>query len=429
MITNERQYKISKSQAEKFKSAIDDYCIENSIKDGIHPIIAQAQFEQIISERDILVEQIEEYERLISGEENEFEAASLQELPLVLIKARIARNWTQKQLADALNLKEQQIQRYESDLYHKANLKTLMRIAETLDLSISEKAKLYSVEESLKDFSKKVPFREMFKRGWFEDFQGTLVEAVKVSNTLLETLFIRGGVTKDQFALHRKKLRIDSELNENALLAWHARILTICKHQKLYQDFDGERLTPEWFKELAKLSQFEEGPILARDWLLENGIYFAIEPHLPQTYLDGAALKHPDGSPIVALTLRYDRLDNFWFVLFHELAHIKLHFPLSGYSDFFDNTDIESNDIEKEADQFALDSLISPENWDMCLSRFSLNIEMIQEEAKQLQIHPAILAGRIRNEQKKHYILSDAVGGKEVRKCFEHGFYNYDLFS
>ncbi|NJL20730.1 MAG: hypothetical protein HC895_07860 [Leptolyngbyaceae cyanobacterium SM1_3_5] len=46
--------------------------------------------------------------------------------------------------------------------------------------------------------------------------------------------------------------------------------------------------------------------------------------HLPQTYLDGAALLLPDGTPVVALTLRYDRIDNFWFVLLHELGHILL---------------------------------------------------------------------------------------------------------
>ena len=50
-----------------------------------------------------------------------------------------------------------------------------------------------------------------------------------------------------------------------------------------------------------------------------------IARHLPGTYLDGAAMLSAFSQPVVALTLRYDRLDNFWFVLFHELAHVFLH--------------------------------------------------------------------------------------------------------
>jgi len=428
MITNERQYKISKVQADKFKSAIDNCNVEKSIANGVHPILAEAQIEQFRSEHENILKQIEEYERLVSGDETDFEAKSLQELPLVLIKARIARNWTQKKLAEALGLKEQQIQRYEADFYRSASFKTLERIANALDLKLSKESMLYSISDSLIGFSKKVPFREMFKRGWFDDYAGTIVDAVKNSNELIENLFIHAGVTENQIALHRKKLRINSDLNEYSLTAWQARILSLSQRQQLYQDFDVNRLTDEWFRELAKLSQFNDGPLLAKNWLLENGIYFVIEPHLPQTYLDGAAIKNKDGNPIVAMTLRHDRLDNFWFVLFHELAHIKLHFSADDYCDFFDDIEIASNDIEIEADNFALNALIPSDSWDRCLSRFTQDVEVIREEAKQLQIHPAILAGRIRSEQNNYTILNDAIGHKEVRKCFTGNAYDYDLF-
>ena len=53
-----------------------------------------------------------------------------------------------------------------------------------------------------------------------------------------------------------------------------------------------------------------------------HGIPLVIERHLPRTYLDGAALRLGDGRPVVALTLRYDRIDSFWFCLLHELAHV-----------------------------------------------------------------------------------------------------------
>jgi len=69
-------------------------------------------------------------------------AQSLSELPGILIKARIARGLSQRDLAETLGLKEQQIQRYESEEYATANLRRLAEVAEALRLNISEVAEL-----------------------------------------------------------------------------------------------------------------------------------------------------------------------------------------------------------------------------------------------------------------------------------------------
>jgi len=68
---------------------------------------------------------------------------------------------------------------------------------------------------------------------------------------------------------------------------------------------------------------------------------------------DGAAICRGDGAPLIALTLRYDRLDNFWFTLLHEFAHVSCH--LSGdTSVILDDLDVKGSDkIEAEADEFA----------------------------------------------------------------------------
>jgi len=421
MITNERQYKITKTQAEKFRSAIEDFDVDQTIKGGLHPMIARAQLEQLESEYSNLIEQLEEYDALIEGTQKEFEAESIHDLPVMLIKARIARNWTQKELAIALGIKEQQLQRYESDLYRSANLKTLSRVAETIGLRVSESAVLYSPDDPVvPSFSEGFPLPEMLKRGWFEDFGGTLAQAKRNAPQLIEQFYLSARVDRNLLAMHRKMVRGGGVLNEAALSAWQVRAIHIANKQKLRQQFDSDRLTFDWFRELAKLSQYDEGPLLARDWLLESGIHFVVERHLPQTHLDGAALRHPGGTPIVAVTLRHDRLDNFWFVLFHELAHIALHFPLSDDTDYFDDIDVKCNDIESEADTFALNALLPEESWENCLSRFSLTTEMVQEEAKQLRVHPSVLAGRIRYERNNYTILNDAVGYGEVRRHFEN---------
>ncbi len=73
---------------------------------------------------------------------------------------------------------------------------------------------------------------------------------------------------------------------------------------------------------------------------------YALKAHLPRTYLDGAVLKLPDGTPVIGLTLRYDRVDNFWFCLLHELAHVGRH--MEGDGDVVFVEDMTLRDVEGE---------------------------------------------------------------------------------
>jgi len=426
MITNERQYKITKAQAQRFLDAINAFDMETVVNKGTHPKIAQAQLDQMKSEYKIFIDQLNDYDELSSGEFKNFGETTFEELPTLLIKARIARTWTQKELAEKLNIKQQQVQRYESELYSSCKYSTLVKIANVLGLVIKESATLADNPTQL---AEKFPFNEAYKRGWFEDFGGSLGKAKHVKEKLIDSFYMNSGSTEQQLALHRKKERAGSIIDEYALSAWQARVMYKAKLQKLHSTFTKKVLTRDWFQKLAQLSQFNDGPVRARDFLHSSGIHFVVERHLEKTHLDGAAIRHPDGfTPIIACTLRHDRLDNFWFVLFHELAHVHLHFSTNEKVDFFDSKiDGASNDIETEADEFALNSLIPAKLWDTCLARFSQDVDAIRVEAKNFQIHPAILAGRIRKEQDNYMILNDAVGHGDVRRQF--GLSNPALFS
>ena len=417
MIKNERQFKITRSQRDRFKSEIDQFDLNAEIELGVAPLLAKAKLNQLESEYEILCEQISEYEDLISGKITDIVVSSLRNLPQALIKARIIRGWTQAELAKNLNLKAQQIQRYEAEDYSTANLSTLESVANALELDLSKFAILSVRPSEPTEF----PMVEMYKRGWFEDFSGTLHQAKREFEDLIEKFFFESGYSRDKLVKHKQKVRLGGEMDGNALMAWQARVVGLTKFQKLLQDFKKEKLTTGWFRELAMLSQYDEGPLLAREKLLNIGIYFVIERHLPKTYLDGAAISHPvDGAPIVALTVRHDRLDNFWFVLFHELAHIYLHFDETGSEEFFDDLDIhEMDEIEKEADDFALEHLLPEKFWVNCLSRFSLDADTVREEARKFNVHSSIVAGRIRHEQKNYTILNDAIGHREVSNIFQ----------
>jgi HTH-type transcriptional regulator/antitoxin HigA len=140
VITNERQYRIAKSEARKFEKAIKA-AREREPSADVDPRIHQAMIESLESELVVLREQLERYEALKAGKVTSRTADSLRELPIVLIEGRIAAGLTQRDLAKRLGVPEQQIQRYEATLYSGVSLQRLQEVADTLGLEIEEHAR------------------------------------------------------------------------------------------------------------------------------------------------------------------------------------------------------------------------------------------------------------------------------------------------
>lgn len=138
MITNERQYEQTRKQLTMLESLLADTQAGTAGNDGFRDVQAAGLESQIQDLRDELTE----YEQLRAGSTTVFEASSLAGLADSLIKARIARGWTQRDLADALGVAEQQIQRYESTAYRSASLARLCDIAEALGVTITERTEL-----------------------------------------------------------------------------------------------------------------------------------------------------------------------------------------------------------------------------------------------------------------------------------------------
>jgi HTH-type transcriptional regulator/antitoxin HigA len=265
---------------------------------------------------------------------------------------------------------------------------------------------------------RKYPVAEMLKRGWFAGFGGSLAEA----KDQLEDLFasfagaLGGEVLRPAF--NRQHVRDGSQNDNYALAAWRIRVMGTASKENLPAYRKGT-VTVEFLSKLAQLSYLDTGPRLAGEFLNKNGLHLVIERHLPKTHLDGAAMKLPDGSPLVGLTLRHDRLDNFWFTLFHELAHVGLHLDHDGYEVFFDDLDENGRDkCETEADAMAQEALIPSREWKASgLSRHA-SADAVIRLASRLRISPAIPAGRARYERQKFYILKNLVGHGKVRCLF-----------
>src|SRR5688572_11270393 len=130
MIKNERQYRITKSQADQFERNLAEMRRAPADDTQPDPIIRQAMEDAMESQLSTLRRELGEYEALRSGEGTVLELTSLEELPRALIRARIASGLSQKQLAERLGLKEQQIQRYEATEYAAASLDRLREISQ-----------------------------------------------------------------------------------------------------------------------------------------------------------------------------------------------------------------------------------------------------------------------------------------------------------
>jgi len=143
MITNDVQYRSTKSHLAQFEEALANL----RAKAGKKPTkLQKLEIDAVAAQADDLRAEIEDYERLSSGDVSTFEATTLAGLATLLIKARIARGWTQSRLADELGVAEQQIQRYEATEYRSASLARICDVAAALGIDVAETGRLRSID-------------------------------------------------------------------------------------------------------------------------------------------------------------------------------------------------------------------------------------------------------------------------------------------
>ena len=262
----------------------------------------------------------------------------------------------------------------------------------------------------------KFPFRDMRARGWIAKVPKTATDAERIIRDWLTPV----DSTLSFSVLYRRRthLRSNRSIDTYALAAWTARITMRALEEAPAVDFVPSSLTTDFLHELAHVSVFEHGPKLAQEFLRHHGIVLVIEPHLMGTHLDGAAILDRGGLPIIGLTVRHDRLDNFWFCLMHELIHLARH--LTNGAGFFDDLDVDqpSDVLEQEADSLAGEALIPEDEWRVSPASRLRSAEAAAHLARKLRIHPAIVAGRIRFVSRQYRVLAQSVGAGEVRKCF-----------
>ena len=212
-----------------------------------------------------------------------------------------------------------------------------------------------------------------------------------------------------------------SETDKTNLRLWVGRVreLALASRKQRGSWRDGT-LDEDFLAYIARLSWSERGPRLAQEFLAEKGIALVLLPVLPHTKLDGAAMLDSDGAPVVGMTLRQDRIDNFWFTLTHELVHAWKHLSDREWviTDEGIEDGAEDDAKEAEANRIARNAFIPRAAWKRSEAYLKPSVETILALAHKLQIHPAVIAGRLRKERTGYGNFSGLVGQKQVRKHF-----------
>ena len=292
------------------------------------------------------------------------------------------------------------------------------------DVLLQERAA--SFDDSLEgiDFER-FPLRTMAKRGWIENVTHLKDHAEELVCGLIDQA---GGLKVASNPFYRKndQRRVNAKTDSYSLQAWCWKVMASANEDGGIRrcEYDQDSVDINFLKEVARLSSKADGPRLAKTFLAENGIALIIVPHLPKTHLDGAALRLADGRPVVGLTLRYDRIDNFWFTLMHELAHVGRHGDIEDNQFVDDMTlrnvkGIAEDSTEIEADEWAEDALIPKDVWANSIVRDDPTPMSVIQLATWLEIHPAIVAGRVRYERGNYRLLSQFVGSGQIRKHFD----------
>lgn len=264
----------------------------------------------------------------------------------------------------------------------------------------------------------KFPVREMKKRGWLDSIKAETTDSVE---DIVKAFLGQVASNAAKAVLYRRNFK-GEEVDQKSYystLAWTARVLIRAREVSGVTKFDPAKITPELLRDLARLSWFAEGPRLAIEFLAKYGIVVIVEPRLPNTLLDGAAMMTEDGVPVVGLTLRHDRIDYFWFTLLHEIAHIWRHLNTKDDA-FIDRVENMGSTVtvEKEANRIARDACIPRALWKRSPAFLAPTKESIRSLADELHIHPAIVAGRFQFETGRYENFREFLGQGSVRQCF-----------
>lgn len=180
------------------------------------------------------------------------------------------------------------------------------------------------------------------------------------------------------------------------------------------QRFNG--LSRDTLKEISKLSLNVENLKNISSLLWQHGVVLIYLAQTAGMKTDGVFFKLACGTPVIGMTLRFDRYDYYWFTLMHELAHISIHYDQLHTPHLDCLEDIGEDIIELEANQLAKETFISRSDWRSASVRRYPIVKELFGDSEKLSIHPAILAGFVRHDSGNYSLFNKIINEVSIKR-------------
>jgi HTH-type transcriptional regulator/antitoxin HigA len=237
------------------------------------------------------------------------------------------------------------------------------------------------------------PVREMIRRGWIQQSDPIMLESQ------LMRFFIAPSPDAIPYMAHAaKKSGYEERDITPAQLAWLFRVKHIAKSitapkysekslRSALGEFEQLLYAPELVRHVPKL-------------LMETGVRFVLVEKLPNAKIDGVCFWMDDASPVIGMSLQHDRIDNFWFVLRHEIEHV-----LQCHGQEEEKIDVDLDEAEGIPD--TEEEIANAAAADFCAPHARLDYFLLRKKpyyyekdvvafARTLNRHPGIVVGQIR---------------------------------
>jgi len=259
-----------------------------------------------------------------------------------------------------------------------------------VDNSVGRRAKLFEL----------APVRDMIKRNWIEPSSDWTV----IEKRLLKFLDIKSVDEKPKSFAHAAKKHAPDEPANPAQAAW------LIRAKKLAHGLQAAKFSSGSFADaIRNLKRLMENPEDIRHVpkvLADGGVRFLVIENIAHSKMDGACFWLNENSPVIAMGMRYDRIDNFWYILGHETGHVDKRDGLNG-DPIWDANLVgdeaipfdQKNEMETRADLFAQQVLVDQSALDNWITRVGplYSKTKIVAFARMNRVHPAIVLGQLQH--------------------------------
>ena len=333
--------------------------------------------------------------------------------PGEILKEELAtRDWSQQELADILGRPPRLISEIvggkraitpETAVGLSAALGTSAEYWMALESSY-QLSKLKRIPEGVKQKAAlyaKFPIRELVRKGWVEWSE----DFAKLENNVLQFFDIRRIEDEPMIAHAAKKMRASQAptIEQNA---WLFRVRALAKNKSL-PSYSPKKLEAT-LEFLRKCRQEPEDVAKVAPALESCGVILIFVEPIASSKIDGACI-WLGGVPVVGMTLRYDRIDNFWFVLRHEIEHVLRGDGREGYVlDVNIGEGAEAMPRSELIANAAAADFCAPQNeLNEFIERFSpyFSEERVLAFSKQVNVHPGLVVGQLQRRLGRHDFL------------------------